>query len=298
MVELNSDQLRTLVAVIDEGTFDAAATRLHITPSAVSQRMKALEQSAGQVLVRRTSPVQATDAGLVVLRHARKLLLLDVDLARELAQAGREGAALSLPIAVNADSLATWFLDALVSLAPRADVVFDIRRDDQEHTVELLRSGEVAAAVTSVAEPVHGAVSTPLGAMRYRAVCSPAYADAHLGGVAHVKRIEEAPFLDLDRKDELQHRLYREVIGREVRAPRHYVPTSADFARAVVGGLGWGLLPDQQCAAELESGALVRLAGTRSVRLPLYWQRWSIASRVLDEVTEAVSAAARASLLR
>jgi len=297
MVQLHSDQLRTLVAVIDEGTFDAAAARLHITPSAVSQRMKALEQAAGQVLVRRTTPVQATDAGLVVLRHARKLLLLDLDLANELGQAGREGPALSLPIAVNADSLATWFLDALTSLAPRSDVVFDLRRDDQAHTVELLRSGEVAAAVTSVAEPVQGAISVKLGSMRYRAVCSPAYADAHLGGVAHVGRIEQAPFVDLDRKDELQHGVYREVVGREVRAPRHYVPTSADFARAIVGGLGWGLLPDQQCSAELERGELVRLAGTRSVRVPLYWQRWSIASSVLDDVTDAVTKAARASLL-
>jgi LysR family transcriptional regulator, chromosome initiation inhibitor len=298
MTELNSDQLRTLVAVIDEGTFDAAAARLHVTPSAVSQRMKALEQAAGQVLVRRTTPVGATDAGLVVLRHARKLALLDLDLARELGETGRQGSALSVPIAVNADSLATWFIDALTALAPRTDVVFDLRRDDQEHTVELLRSGEVAAAVTSIAEPVQGAVSTPLGSMRYRAVCSPAYADAHLGGVAHIKRIAAAPYVDFDRKDQLQHRLYHAVVGTDGRAPRHYVPTSADFARAVVGGLGWGLLPDQQCAAELERGELVRLGGARSVRVPLYWQRWSLSSRVLDEVTDAVLRVARVSLLR
>ena len=299
MVEFHHEQLRTLVAVIDEGTFDAAAARLHITPSAVSQRMKALEQAAGAVLVRRSTPVGTTEAGLVVLRHARKLQLLGVDLARELGESGREGGALSLPIAVNADSLATWFLDALLTFAPRADLVFDIRRDDQEHTLELLRSGEVAAAVTSVAEPVQGAVSVRLGAMRYRAVCSPAYVEAHLGGEAHVRRIANAPFLDFDRKDMLQHRLYREVVGgREVQALRHYIPTTEDFARAVMGGLGWGLLPDQQCAAQLASGELVRLAGTKDIRLPLYWQRWSLASGVLDEVTDAVRAAARASLLR
>jgi len=298
MAELSSEQLRTLVAVIDEGTFDAAAARLHVTPSAVSQRMKALEQAAGAVLVRRSTPIQATEAGLVVLRHARKLALLDLDLARELGDAGREGGALSVPIAVNADSLATWFLDALMALGPRADIVFDLRREDQEHTLELLRSGEVAAAVTSIGEPVQGAVSTPLGSMRYRAVCSPAYAEAHLGGVAHIKRIADAPYVDFDRKDQLQHRLYHAVIGRDGRAPRHYVPTSADFARAVLGGLGWGLLPDQQCSAELERGELVRLGGARTVRVPLYWQRWSITSGVLDEVTDAVRTAARKSLVR
>lgn len=298
MPELNHEQLRTLIAVIDEGTFDAAAARLHVTPSAVSQRMKALEQAAGQVLVQRTTPVAATQAGLVVLRHARKLQLLDVDLARELGSAaGGDSGPVSVPIAVNADSLATWFLDALLTLAPRTDLVFDVRRDDQEHTIELLRSGEVAAAITSVAEPVQGAISIPLGSMRYRAVCSPDYAATHLGGVAHVRRIEAAPFVDFDRKDMLQHRLYREVVGREVNPPRHYIPTSADFARAVIAGLGWGLLPDQQCAAELERGELVRLAGSKDVRVRLYWQRWSISSTVLDEVTEAVRAAARSSLL-
>ncbi|GAA4157208.1 LysR family transcriptional regulator ArgP [Gryllotalpicola daejeonensis] len=298
MAELNTDQLRTLVAVIDEGTFDAAAARLHVTPSAVSQRIKALEQSAGAVLVRRVTPIQATEAGLVVLRHARKLALLDLDLTRELSAAGREAGVLSVPIAVNTDSLDTWFLDALTALTPRADIVFDLRREDQEHTLELLRSGEVAAAVTSIAEPVQGAVSVPLGSMRYRAVCSPAYAEAHLGGVAHIKRIAAAPYVDFDRKDQLQHRLYHAVVGTEGQAPRHYAPTTGAFTRAIFGGLGWGLLPDQQCAAALESGELVRLGGARSVRVPLYWQRWAISSGVLDEVTDAVRTAARASLVR
>ncbi|GAA4188394.1 LysR family transcriptional regulator ArgP [Gryllotalpicola kribbensis] len=298
MPELNSDQLRTLLAVIDEGTFDAAAAKLHITPSAVSQRIKALEQAAGAVLVRRSTPIHATEAGLVVLRHARKLALLDLDLTRELSAAGRQGGALSVPIAVNTDSLDTWFPDALTALVPRDDIVFDLRREDQEHTLELLRSGEVAAAVTSIAEPVQGAVSIPLGSMRYRAVCSPAYAEAQLGGVAHIRRIADAPYVDFDRKDQLQHRLYHAVVGGEGRAPRHYAPTTTAFTRAIFGGLGWGLLPDQQCADALASGELVRLGGARTVRVPLYWQRWAIASSVLDDVTDAVRAAARESLVR
>ncbi|WP_022881149.1 LysR family transcriptional regulator ArgP [Gryllotalpicola ginsengisoli] len=298
MVDFTPEQLRTLVAVIDEGTFDAAAARLHVTASAVSQRIKALEQAAGQVLVQRVTPVEPTEAGRHVLRHAREVALLGAELERRLASSGRDGEAVSIPIAVNADSLATWFLPALIGLGPRSDVLFDLRRDDQEHTAEQLRRGEVVAAVTSVKEPVQGAVSTSLGVMRYRAVCSPAYVEAHLGGVAHVSRIANAPVVDFDRKDMLQLRLYREVTGRETRAPRHFVPTSTDFARAVVGGLGWGLLPDQQCAAELERGELVRLGGARSVRVALYWQRWAIGSSLLAEVTDAVVAAARATLLR
>jgi LysR family transcriptional regulator (chromosome initiation inhibitor) len=298
MTDFTRDQLRTLLAAVDEGSFDAAAARLHVTPSAVSQRVKALERAAGQVLLQRTTPIAPTEAGLVVLRHARQGELLDVELERELALLGHEGEAVSLPIAVNADSLATWFLDALIGLGPRSDVVFDLRREDQELTVGLLRRGEVVAAVTSVREPVQGSTSVPLGSMRYLAVCSPAYAEVHLGGVAHVTRVRHTPLVDLDRADLLQQRAYRQAVGEQLAAPRHYVPTSADFARAVIGGLGWGLLPEQQCADELERGELVRLNGARSVLVPLFWQRWSIASALLDEVTDAVVAGARVTLHR
>ena len=63
MPDIDLSQLRALAAVVDEGSFDAAASALHLTPSAVSQRIKALEQSAGRVLVRRTKPTEATEAG-------------------------------------------------------------------------------------------------------------------------------------------------------------------------------------------------------------------------------------------
>lgn len=292
---MSPEQLRTLLAVVDEGSFDAAAARLHVTPSAVSQRVKALEQAVGQVLVRRTSPTLPTPAGKMLVRHARQVRLLEADLAQELGGLGRSGGVLSLPLAVNADSLATWFLPALTRFGARGDVVFDVRRADQALTVDLLRQGDVVAAVTSVAEPVQGARSTPLGVMRYVAVCSPAYAEAHLGGRAEVDRIAGAPIVDFDRTDRLQQRAYRDAVGRAA-AARHFVPTSADFARAIVGGLGWGLLPVQQCATELGDGSLLRLAGARDVEVALYWQRWALGSALLEELTEAVVAAARAGL--
>lgn len=292
---MSPDQLRTLLAVVDEGSFEAAAARLHVTPSAVSQRVKALEQAVGQVVVRRSTPVTPTEAGRVLVRHARRLELLDTELRRELDTLG-EGSVVSLPIAVNADSLATWFLPALTGLGPRRDVVFDLRRADQAHTAELLRRGEVVAAVTSVAESPQGARSVPLGTMRYVAVCSPAYAEAHLGGRAEASRIAGAPLVDFDRTDLLQQGAYREAVGAGGPAPRHFVPTSADFARAIVGGLGWGLLPVQQCTVALEDGSLLRLAGARDVEVRLHWHRWTLASALLDEVTDAVVAAARTGL--
>src|SRR5512133_1533507 len=176
MQRFTLDQLGTLLALIEEGTFDAAARSLHITASAVSQRVKALEQSCGRVLVQRTTPVVLTDAGAHVLRYARQVELLEADTVRALRGAGPAGQAVRVSLAVNADSLATWFLAALAGVADELDVAFDLHREDQEHTLSLLRSGAVMAAVTSSRETIQGCVTEPLGRMRYRAVATPAFA--------------------------------------------------------------------------------------------------------------------------
>ncbi|NUR39861.1 MAG: LysR family transcriptional regulator, partial [Streptomyces sp.] len=90
MAELPLDQVRTLLAVVDEGTFDAAAAVLRLTPSAVSQRVKALEQRTGRVLLVRAKPVRPTESGEVVVRFARQLARLERDAWSELG-AGSDG---------------------------------------------------------------------------------------------------------------------------------------------------------------------------------------------------------------
>ncbi|MBG6212110.1 LysR family transcriptional regulator (chromosome initiation inhibitor) [Cryobacterium sp. CAN_C3] len=295
------DHLHTLVALVEEGTFEAAAQRLRLTASAVSQRVKAMEQAAGQVLIQRVNPVVPTIAGDVVLRHARQVQLLEGDVAIELGAGLQTGGRTSLALAVNADSLGTWFLDALAAVPADSGAVFDIYREDQEHTTSLLRSGAVMAAVTSTAEAVQGCSSARLGSMRYRAVASPRFVDAWLGGVAgpagpNLEGLDTAPMVNFDRRDDLQHRFLRGIGGRATDVPRHHIPTSADFARAVVLGLGWGLLPEQQCLTELDDGRLMELAPGHPIDVVLYWQRWNIASRLLDQVTDAVGRVAAASL--
>ncbi|MFC5930499.1 LysR family transcriptional regulator ArgP [Cryobacterium melibiosiphilum] len=291
------DHLHALVAVLEEGTFEAAARRLRVTASAVSQRIKAMEQIAGQVLVQRVTPVTTTAAGDVVLRYARQMQLLEADTTRALDDDLLHSGKRSIALAVNADSLATWFLEALAALPPRVDVVFTISREDQEHTTNLLRAGTVMAAVTSTPEPVQGCRSEKLGIMRYRAVCSPGFRDRWLGGIAAPWRLAGVPVVNFDRRDLLQDDFFRRAVGQDLdtpgqAAPRHFIPTSADFARAVALGLGWGLLPEQQCLAEIARGDLVELAPAQPVDVPLYWQRWNLDSELLDDVTDAVRSAA------
>ncbi|WP_159499235.1 LysR family transcriptional regulator ArgP [Microbacterium sp. 18062] len=275
----------TLAAVVDTGTMDAAARRLHITPSAVSQRIRTLEDRLGRVLLVRSKPARTTEAGARVVRLARQYTLLEHDALVELGAeggGGHDGRTVSLPLAVNADSMATWFLRPLAEVARTHGAAFDLHRDDQDFTADLLESGEVVAAVTSRSEPVAGCRVTPLGTMRYQAVATPDLAERMRVDAASV------PVVDFDRRDDLQSRWLR---GRGVdpaRPPRHYVPGSHDFALAVEAGLGWGMLPEVQSAAASGSGRLERLGGA-AIDVPLYWQQWNIESPLLAATVDAVA---------
>ena len=293
-MEIPLDLARTLAAVIDEGTFDAAARRLRLTPSAVSQRIKSLEQQLGRVLVVRSKPVTATDAGAAVVRLARQLALLEHDTLAEFGLEAEPVRPVPLPLAVNADSLATWFLPALARVARRHPVVFDLHRDDQDFTAGLLESGTVMGAVTSQATPVAGCLVRILGTMRYEAVATPDFA-ARWGLPDRASAFAAAPVVEFDRRDDLQ-RHYLAARGVDVSSPpRHFVPASSDFASAIKLGLGWGLLPGFQSAEELASGDLVRLGGP-PVDVPLHWQQWNLRSPLLDAVADALAEEAATAL--
>lgn len=281
------EQLRTFAAVVDEGTLEAAARSLFVTPSAISQRLKAMEDAAGQILLQRTNPVRPTTAGQAILRFARQVRQLEWDAQQELGGNGDRPTA-PIPLVVNADSLSTWFMPALASLPPDLGACFELHREDEQHSTQLLRTGSVMAAVTATPEPVQGCSVEPLGSLRYRAVASPGYLRRWWPDGPEIVAGSQAPVVDFDRKDDLQAGFFRDLTGAELTAPRHYVPSSSEFAQAIRLGLGWGLLPEQQCLAEVRSGTLVELAPGNPVDVSLYWQRWKIDSPVLNQLTAAV----------
>ncbi len=287
-MDFDLGQLRALDATVRGGTLEAAARALHVTPSAVSQRLRALEIAAGRILLVRTKPVQVTESGQAVLRLARQVDLLTADVARELGGADSPGAVPTLPVAVNADSMATWVLPALAPLA--GEVAIDLHREDQEHTSALLRAGAVMAAVTSEADPVPGCTSTRLGAMRYRPKATPAVARRWFPDGPTPEALARAPVVVFDREDDLQHRWLHARAGTGVAPPQHLVPASADYVAAVALGFGWGMVPDLQ-ARDLRAD-LVELDPAGAVDVPLYWQQWRLRSVTLDRVRDAVLAAA------
>ncbi|ADP83144.1 LysR family transcriptional regulator ArgP [Pseudofrankia inefficax] len=292
-LELPPAQLATLVAIVELGSFDAAARHLHLTPSAVSQRIRALESAAGQVLVRRSLPCRPTTAGEALLRLARQTRLLHAEAVEALG--GRPSARVELSVAVNADSLETWFRDVVAEVARWDDVVLRLHVEDQAFSAGLLRGGEALAAVTSDPVVVQGCRCEPLGTLRYRPAATPEFAarwcaDGPPDGAADY-RWDRMPLLVFNEKDGLQHELLRERGVLAAAPAAHRVPTTAGFHEAVRLGLGWGMLPDAQLDGDLATGRLVTLTDTH-VDVPLYWQRWRLDSPLLDRLTAAVTTAA------
>lgn len=287
---LSLDLVSTLAAIVDEGSLDAAARRLQLTPSAISQRLATLERQVGQVLLVRSKPVRATRPGEVLLRLGRQLALIEHDALSEL-EGDDPARPVSVPLAVNADSLATWFLEPLARLSRQHPVVFDLHRDDQDFTAGLLESGTVMGAVTSRERPVSGCRVVPLGVLRYRALATPGYRARWLPDGPDPAALSLAPLVDFDRRDDLQSGWLAGLGVDPSTPPRHYVPASTDFARAVRLGLGWGLLPGFQSGSALASGELVELGGA-TIDVPLFWQQWKVRSGLLDSIAAEIAAEA------
>jgi LysR family transcriptional regulator (chromosome initiation inhibitor) len=290
-MELDLSQLRALEAAVAHGTLDAAARALHITPSAVSQRLRALEASLGRVLLVRSKPVAVTESGAAVLRVARQIDALAGALAHELALGGggeSADARATVPLAVNADSLATWVLPALATVE---DVAFEFHREDQEHTTSYLRDGTVMAAITSEANPVQGCTVEPLCVARYLPCASRTFAARWFPNGVTRAALSVAPVVEFDRKDELQRRYLAKRGAGSATPPRSLVPASADFVAAVRLGYGWGMVPTWQ---REDAGRDVIELDERGIDVPLYWQQWNLRSRALDRVREALVSAAAA----
>ncbi len=290
-------QLAAFAAVLEEGSFDAAARRLSVTSSAVSQRIKALEDRLGHVLVVRQTPCRPTPAGEQLLRRVRPMQALEAEaLAEFLPERSAGAAGRSIAIAVNDDSLETWFLAAIAQVHREFGLLFDVRVDDQDHTLDLLRDGSVLGAVTSVATPLQGCNVHALGTMRYRAIASPEFARRYFATGMDAATLATAPMIVFNRKDELQWRFVRKITRARLTPPIHYIPTSAGFIVAAARSLGWCLAPEVLIASTAKTKSIVVVEPARWLDVPLYWQHAAIRSSTLQQITAVLRRAAGAAL--
>lgn len=288
MLNFDTGQLAALAEVIRTGSFERAAAVLGVTPSAVSQRIRALEERQGVVLIRRSQPCTGTEAGMRLFRHAEEVALLEHALERDLG--GRDPAKRqTIRIAVNADSLATWFPAALAA-AQAADpwLLFDLILDDQDHSADWLRRGEVVAAVTAHAGPVQGCDSAALGALRYLETASPAFVARHFPDGVTPQALAAAPALTFNRKDTLQARWIELKTGAGIVPPTHFLPASQAFVDAALLGLGWGMNPEPLVRPLIAATRLVALDPVLPLDTPLHWQTSRVARAALAPLTQAV----------
>ncbi len=292
---LDPAQLAALAAVHRRGSFDLAAAELHVTPSAISQRIKALEEAAGTLLIRRSQPCRATEAGQRMIRHHDEVTLLERTLADDLPGLARRPA--NLRIAVNADSLATWVIAAL---AATPGFLFDLVIDDQDVSQDWLKRGEVVAAVTAHPGPLQGCDTIALGALRYRATASPAYMRHWFPAGVTAEALTRAPALTFSDKDRLQqHWVTRQSAGQTQRAafPSHRMASTHAFVDACLTGLGWGLNPEPLVAGHLAAGNLVELQHGTPLDVALHWQFTRLAAPALAPLTAAIRVASRQLLI-
>jgi LysR family transcriptional regulator (chromosome initiation inhibitor) len=296
-------QLDALAAVAEQGSFVAASQVLNVTLAAVSLRIKSLEQSLGQRLLVRGKTVRATAAGQALLTHVRQVRLMESDLLKGLNRGGGDGADpwQTLSVAINADSMASWFLPGVAPLLAAQRLLLDIVIDDQDHTHDALKSGDVLGCVTTLARAMRGCVAEPLGVMRYRCVGSDALVASVQapGGGLLVHQLLATPAVIFNRKDALQDAFLLQHFGlRQPVYPKHFAPAVDGFEKAIELGLGWGMVPEQHLAAREGRAELKELLPGATVDVTLYWQHWEREAPSARRLTDAVKAAANGHLIQ
>lgn len=303
MSTFDPDALECLAAIIEEGGFERAAQRLSITQSAVSQRLRALEAQVGTVLIVRSRPLKATQAGQLLLKHTKMIRLLRADLERDMKElapsslgGSREEERIS--IAINADSIATWALGALSNLACEG-LPLEIITDDQDFTQEWLRSGQVLGCVTTLKLALRGCKVVPLGAMNYIAVAEPAYAAKNYPEGITAYNFRATPFIAFNRKDDMQGEFVNQAFGlKRVALNQLFVPSSEGQVRAALAGWGVSAVPELLVREHIAAGRLVNIAPNKVLPIQLYWHCWNLESDVLDALTDALLKAAAVALLK
>ena len=283
------------LAAIDCGSLEAAALQLKVTPSAISQRIAALEQDLGTPLLVRSRPCRPTAAGSRLLQFLRRSTLLESEF---LAGMQIDPGPVRVTLAVNNDTLATWLLPVLAPILQGEQLLVEFVLDNQGHTFSLLEGGHAVACISGETEPMRGCSARALGVMRYRMVAAPAFAQRWFPDGMTRATAQRAPLMVFDRKDAMQSSFLLTHFGLPDGAyPFHYVPASDPFVHAVRHGMGYGMLPEEQCAAFLENGELVDLAPALYHDVPLYWHAWRIQPPRLERMGAALVNAARGVLL-
>jgi LysR family transcriptional regulator (chromosome initiation inhibitor) len=279
---LDYAHLEALLAVEREKSFEGAARALGVTSSAISQRIKLLEERIGAVALNRQTPVSTTDVGAQLCRHAEMVLMLEEDvIQRNRKELGYfdEGFR-KIKIAVNDDSLSSWFMGVLKANAASGNpFLLEISIADQDYSIDWMKTGSALAAISIHKNPVQGFQSTYLGTHIYRATASPTFMERYFPDGVTLETLAEAPSLRYSSKDDLQIQWIKQVFKEVVHPHSHTIPSSHGFVSACLEDVAWGMHPALMVDDYIAEGKLVELAPGQTLDKPLFWH----CSRVIAE---------------
>ncbi len=287
--------LEALLAVEREGTFEGAARFLGITASAVSQRVKLLEERIGAVVINRQSPIKPTDIGIELCRHAELVSILEDKIIKEndwiaIQEDHRKPV---IKIVVNDDSISSWFMDVFKAEASKETMyMFEVSIADQDYSIDEMKFGSVLAAISINKVPVQGFTSHYLGMHVYRATASPAYMERYFPNGVTQEGLNKAPALRYSAQDDLQQQWIKEALGENVLHDTYILPSSPGFVRACLDGVAWGMNPSQMVDEHIKAGRLVELLPNTPLNKPLYWHCSRMVAEPLKQFTQHVIDAA------
>ncbi|EDK26329.1 chromosome replication initiation inhibitor protein [Vibrionales bacterium SWAT-3] len=280
--------IEALDAVVKQRSFERAAEQLYISQSAVSQRIKQLEKWLAQPALVRENPPRPTPAGKKLLGLYRRVRLLEHELVPELMnEDGNQP--LSISIATNADSLATWLLPALSDVMKSRQVELNLAIHGESRTIEKIKSGEVAGAISLESQAIPGCSADYLGRMDYVCVASPDFHKRYFSEGVNYSTLRKAPAVSYDQYDDL----HKKFLHDHFNVPRdsvinHTVGSSEAFVRLALSGVAYCLIPRLQIIEELESGSLIDITPGFLLSYRIYWHHWQLESGVLKEISQAI----------
>jgi LysR family transcriptional regulator (chromosome initiation inhibitor) len=285
---LDPKQLEALSAVVETGGFDKAARKLFLTQSAISQRIRQLEENLGQPVLTRTIPPAPTISGRLLLRHFQQLCLMEGELRSTLQPDAEDSSFTTLTVGVNADSLATWFLPAVETVMHERRLLIDVMMDDQDYTHELMRNGHVVGCIGTRPTPIQGGECHFLGSMRYLCLATPDFAARYFADGFTPVALAQAPAIIFSGKDDLHSEFLQQFAAYEGSTPHLTLPTPQGFVQATRLGLAYSLLPELMIDDDLATGRLINLLPGQYVDLPLYWHHWRVESSLAQSLSEAL----------
>lgn len=285
MKQLDYKLLHALDVIMQEQSFERAAHRLHMTQSAISQRIKQLELLVAQPVLIRSQPLQLTAIGQRLLTHYRQVQQLERELLPTISPEVPEST-LTITIATNADSLATWLIPALAPILTQEKIELNLLIEDENRTIERLRKGEAFGGITLQEEPLTGCQSDFLGIMDYVLTASPQFTDKYFPTGLTDTALRQAPGVAFDQRDDMHVSYIARHFGLPPGSyPCHTVRSSEAFVMLAKNHLAYCLIPRLQIQSELESGELIELLPEKTLRQRLYWQRWALEKGIYRQIS-------------